>query len=307
MKSILFNIINRKIGISMLLLTLVLGSIKIFAESSNLLLGYKLENPDKVIVLPSTLNEVSGVTRIDDKTVAFVQDENGILFLFDLIDGKIKQQYKFHIDGDYEGITKVNQTLYVLRSDGTLFEISNYTSPDFKLKSYITGIPANNNEGLCYDVLNNRLLIACKNSPGKGEEFKDKRMIYGFDLKSKKLYSQPVFSFDLSDIRKFISKKGINVPYHSKINGMVNEPIVRFRTSAIDFHPITKKLYLLSAADHLLFVFDNKGNPEHIEKLDPVMFNKSEGITFFENGDMLITNEAQNKKPTLLRFNYQLK
>ena len=48
------------------------------------------------------------------------------------------------------------------------------------------------------------------------------------------------------------------------------------------------------------------GDIEHIEQLNPTMFNKAEGITFYENGDMLITNEGQDKKPTLLFFKYKL-
>ncbi|MEO8211019.1 MAG: hypothetical protein ABI840_10690 [bacterium] len=55
----------------------------------------------------------------------------------------------------------------------------------------------------------------------------------------------------------------------------------------------------------MLFVFDMEGNPEHIKVLNAEVFNKAEGICFLENGDMLITNEAQNKKPTLLRFDYK--
>jgi hypothetical protein len=49
------------------------------------------------------------------------------------------------------------------------------------------------------------------------------------------------------------------------------------------------------------------GSIEHIELLDPTMFNKAEGITFYDNGDMLITNEGQDKKPTLLYFKYRQK
>jgi hypothetical protein len=48
-----------------------------------------------------------------------------------------------------------------------------------------------------------------------------------------------------------------------------------------------------------------KGNLEHIEQLDPIVFNKAEGITFYDNGDMLITNEGQDKKPTVLFFKYK--
>ena len=81
--------------------------------------------------------------------------------------------------------------------------------------------------------------------------------------------------------------------------------MLKFRTSAVCIHPISKKLYLLSAVDHLLFIFNMNGTIEHMEKLDPYLFNKAEGITFFDNGDMFVTNEGQHKKPTLLRFNYR--
>jgi hypothetical protein len=53
----------------------------------------------------------------------------------------------------------------------------------------------------------------------------------------------------------------------------------------------------------MLFIFDRSGQIRHIEKLDPFLFNQPEGLTFFANGDMLITNEGQQKYPTLLRFN----
>ena len=274
-------------------------------SSSAKIIGYDLTKPDRTLILPDTLREISGLTDIDSTTVACVQDENGILFIYDIIQNKIAKQYNFHIDGDYEGITLVGKAMYILRSDGMLFAISDYEAKDFKLNSYATGIPVNNNEGLCYDTDNNRLLVACKSKLGKGAEFKDKRVIYGFDLSTKKLSSEPVFSFDIATIKAFAQEKKLNLPVRDKKNG--TEPIIKFFTSAIAIHPITKKLYLLSAADHMLFIFDMKGNLEHIEQLNSKMFNKAEGITFFSNGDMLITNEAQDKKPTLLRFNYSEK
>lgn len=265
--------------------------------------GYNLTAPDASFTLPDTLREISGLTDIDTSTFACIQDENGILFIYDIIDNKIKKQYTFNIDGDYEGITKVGKAMYILRSDGTLFEISDYESPNFKLTSYNTGISANNNEGLCYDQDNNRLLIAAKGKIAKGPEHKDKRVIYGFDLKSKTLSRELVFDFNLQAIKRFALDNKIELPTRTRKNG--TEPILKFMTSAIAIHPITKKLYLLSAAEHLLFIFNMDGELEHIEQLNPSTFNKAEGITFFENGDMLITNEAQDKKPTLLRFNYK--
>ncbi len=264
--------------------------------------GYNLSSPNKTLVLPDILNEVSGLTVIDSSTIGCVQDENGILFIYDITHNKIKSQYSFNIDGDYEGIALVGKTMYVLRSDGTLFEISDYESKNYKLQKYVTGIPANNNEGLCHDADHNRLLIACKSKLGKGPELKDKRAIYSFDLSRKKLIEEPVFYFDVATIKQYAVEKNLELPERSKKKGV--EPVIKFFTSAIAIHPISKKLYLLSAADHMLFIFDMNGKLEHLEQLEPKMFNKPEGISFLDDGDMLITNEAQNLKPTLLRFEY---
>jgi uncharacterized protein YjiK len=277
--------------------------------SNEKLTGYNLSIPNLKLTLPEILNEISGISNIDATTFACIQDENGILFIYDIQKNQIKKQFTFNIDGDYEGITRVDQTIYVLRSDGVLFEISDYTSDNFKLVTHYTGIPANNSEGLCYDKDNNRLLIACKGKIAKGNEYKDKRVIYGFDLKTKKLTSKPAFDFDLQVIRDFAIKNNVDLPKKKtkKKGKSIEEPFFKFNTSAICIHPITKKLFLLSASDHLLFIFNNKGDIEQIVQLNTKVFNKAEGISFYENGDMLITNEAQDKVPTLLEFKYKPK
>ncbi len=291
------KIIHWKI-ISLFVITLTFG------WTSEMGSGYNIQKPNTSFVLPDILHEISGLTDIDQRTIACIQDEKGIIFIYDIVSNKIVKQYNFHIDGDYEGISKVGNTMYVLRSDGVLLEFLNYQSPNFKLKTYQTGIPANNNEGLCYDADSNMLLIANKGKSVKGKEFKDKRAIYGFDLKTKKLISTPIYEFDVNEIKKHIANKKIKVS--TKLKKDENpEPFIKFMTSAIAIHPVSKKLYVLSAADHLFFVFNRNGSIHHLESLNATVFNKAEGLTFLENGDMLISNEGQQKKPTFLRFNYK--
>jgi hypothetical protein len=215
---------------------------------------------------------------------------------------QIVDQIAFHSDGDYEGIAKVNQSIYILRSDGVIFEIEDYRADQLVTHEFVTGIPADNNEGLCYDKSKNRLLVACKGKIGKGPEYKDKRVVYAFDLDEKKLSDEPVMEIDIQVMKEFARVNKIDLPTREKKKG--EEPIIRFRTSAICIHPITGDLYLLSAADHMLFLFDEAGRIIHIELLDPSVFNKAEGVTFFENGDMLISNEGQDGSPTFLRFSY---
>lgn len=274
-------------------------------KNNEKIIGYNLSVSSATMTLPDILHEVSGITYVDSSILACIQDEEGILFMYDWKQNEIIKQHAFHIEGDYEGITRVGMTFYVLRSDGTLFEIMDYKSENIQVNSYVTGIPANNNEGLCYDPANNRLLIASKGKIDKGSEYKDKRVIYGFDLTSKTMSEEPVFDFDLQDIKAFAVNQRINLPTRSKKKGKITEPVIKFMTSDIGIHPKTQKLFLLSASDHLLFIFSKKGKIEHIEQLDTELFNKAEGITFLPEGDMFITNEGQNGRPTLLYFNYK--
>ncbi len=269
--------------------------------------GYDFTSPDRREILPGILHEISGLTYIDSTTFACIQDEKGVVFIYDLKENAIKKQFTFFSKGDYEGIARVEDTIYVLRSDGTLIEISDYKSDNVIVTPYPTYIPMRNNEGLCYDRTNNRLLIAGKENAGKGDAIKNKKFIYGFDLKTKSLLPEPVYTFDIGSLKEFAVGYGIDLPLKEKKKKKVKSfrQVLLFRPSAICFHPLTDDLYILSSEDHLLFVFDRSGNIDKIVSLNPGMFVQPEGITFLENGDLLISNEGQSKSPaTLLRFKF---
>ena len=262
-------------------------------------IGYDLSKPDQTIQLPAALKEVSGITLINPSTVACVQDENGMIFIIDLLKGEMSSYFSFHSNGDYEGITMAGNAIYVLRSDGELFQVLKDGSSGSLKKIFSMGIPPLDNEGLCYDRKNNRLLIVSKNNPGKDSESRGKHPVYGFDLNQEILLEEPVLHFDISEIRKFAADRDIQP---SEGDGKIG-----FRPSAIGIHPLTDKLYVLSAMERILCVFNMNGTIEYIEKLNPELFNMPEGITFLPNGDMLISNEGRINPPTILRFNYKSK
>jgi hypothetical protein len=268
------------------------------------LIGYDLSKPDQVWTLPDTLREISGLAMIDKDHCACIQDENGILFIYDFAKSAIEAQYVFGDNGDYEGIAKVDASIFVMRSDGVLFEILDYKSGKLKVVSINPMVPAEDNEGLCYDRDHNRLLIAVKGKANDAKEQKDQRLIFGFDLRTRKLQAEPAFNFNIETMRSFAKANHIELPNKIKKSGEVGKPILKFKTSAIAIHPITKKLYLISADDHLLFVFSMNGQIEQMVQLDSSLFNKAEGITFSENGDLYISNEAQGNKASILKFNY---
>lgn len=259
--------------------------------------GYDLENPDTRLVLPEILFEISGLTDIDHHTVACVQDEEGLVFLYDLQENRIKRQFKFGDAGDYEGITRVGNALYILRSDGRLFEVSNYKSKNVEVTAYDIDIPVKNNEGLGYDAINDRLLIAGKSKP-KDEKYEDTKVVFGFDLNAKTVSEKPVYEFSLDKIRNFVQASQQPV-------AMADDPKVEIHPSAIAIHPQSGDLFVLSSKDHLIYIFDAAGNIKTVYPLNEKLFNQAEGITFMDNGDMIISNEGKNDKPTLLRFTYE--
>lgn len=267
-------------------------------------INYDLSKPDNTYILPSYLKEISGITATGESRIGCIQDENGILYIYDLKNEQVIKRFSFFGNGDYEGIAKVDKSVFILRSDGMLFEVSDFESENSKTEIYQTDIPEKDNEGLCFDKVGNRLLIAPKSQPDKDSGNKNKRFIYAFDIKSKKLIRNPVYIFDLKLINKFALDNNIKVPKSDGKNGDKKEPDIEFRPSAIGIHPVTNKLFLISGMEKLLFVFDVKGKIEFMAKLDKDLFNQPEGITFLKNGDMLISNEGEDNKPKLLRFNY---
>jgi len=262
-------------------------------------LGYDLNNPDRIIYLPGALREISGITKVDTSTLACIQDESGILYLFDLTTNRIKHHSFFANPGDYEGIARIDKRIFVLRSDGAIFEIPDYESPVTGVISYPSGIPAADNEGLCYDNKNKRLLIAPK-SKIKGEK-ESKRAIYAFNPDTKKLDSKPAIEFNLKEIQEFAIRNNVDLPLTKK----KEKPKIELKPSAIAIHPLTNRLYLLSGVEKLFIVFSMDGRVEYIEKLDNNLFKQPEGITFLQNGDMIISNEGQSGQANLLIFRHK--
>ena len=268
-------------------------------------IGYNLTTPDKVYILPGVLTEISGITEIDATTIACIQDEHETVYIYDINKNQIVRQIFTGVGGDFEGIARVNRTIYVLRSDGVLTEITGFDSDKFKRATYLTNIPWRDNEGLCYDAKNNRLLIAPKVTPGKDSGHKDFRLIYAFNLSTKKPLTEPVFRLDLNAIKKFALDNKIRVPMKGKKGDKNEDPDIQFLVSAIGIHPVTGRLFIISGPERILFVFDMKGHIVFMERLSGDLFKQPEGITFMKNGDMFISNEGKEKAPTLVRFNYK--
>lgn len=263
--------------------------------------GYNFDKPTEKIILPLILDEISGQTVYSPTSLACIQDELGVIYIYDFVEREIVEEINFAAPGDYEGITRVGTSFYVLRSDGLLFQVEHEVGKEVEVVSYETNIPSKNNEGLCYDKENNRLLIGSKSKSGK-EASNNERNIYAFNLATKTMEIEPVFTLQKQAIIDYAKTHKIDLPYKVKKKTGKSELNLKLGVSAISIHPKTKELYVLSAGDYMLLVYDVNLALKKVYELDPVSFPQAEGITFYANGDVFISSEGKGGDPRLMKF-----
>lgn len=260
--------------------------------------NYDLDKPNMQHQLPSILNEISGLTDIDSSHVACIQDELGIVFIYNFRKGEIVSQHNFESVGDFEGLTYTQNALYILRSDGRLTEWSNFPEDLNTVDHYELSLLTKNNEGLCFDPKHNRILIAAKSKP-LDKDKKSERFIYSFDLADKKLQEKPIYRINVEHLEERTRDYNIQ-QIDTNAKGKIKP--FNFRPASLSVHPLTGDIYVISASDKLLLIMNRNGKVIHMEQLNPERFIQAEGITFLHNGTMIITNEAADRVPTLFVF-----
>ena len=255
----------------------------------------------EVYPLPKELNEISGITFINDSLIAAIEDENGIVYFFDLIKKEIIKTIEFSTPNDFEDLVKVGADIYVVRADGTLFKIQNFTAEKPVISQFKTQLNTENNiESLAYDEQNNALLLAVKDKNIVKD--KETKGIYSFSLASKKLDLTPTYQIRLDSIEKQFkgdaieesSKKFLKIIGNQNLNEII-------RPSAMTFHPQTHDLYVLSAINQIIVVLSENNVLKKVIPFKGKEFIQPEGIAFNSKGELYISNEGKNKAGNIIK------
>lgn len=248
-------------------------------------ISYNLNEASKLLELPPALTEISGMSFINDSTLACVQDEKGKIYFYNTTNQEVEESVKFAKSGDFEDIAIVKNKFFILRSDGALFKY-HYTKE--KTAKQETKLPNKlDYEGLCYWKEEGSLLIVPKEAQKKHHN------IFVYNIKGKRIIESNTIEIKHKAIKKLLKKK----------YGQKKE--VHFKPSGIAIHPITKHLYIIASVGKLLLICDEKGIPVAIHRLDPKIFNQPEGIAFSDKGDLYISNEANTNEANILVFHPQ--
>lgn len=251
------------------------------ADDKEVKLNYSIK---QIWELPKELREVSGIAWLEDGKIASVQDEDGIIFIYDLETEKITEQIDFAEGGDYEGIAINNNDAYILRSDGTIFEVLNYLDNRKETNSFKTGFSSKNNiETLEIDKEHQNLIVAPKDRDNT-DNFKG---LYRIAINSKKMEAIPIVKIDMND---------------KVFNNENKKAYKNFNPSDMAIHPQTGEYYVLDGKNPKLVILDKAGTIIKIYKLDKNDFAQPEGITFSPNGILYISNEAGDNEANIIEI-----
>lgn len=265
--------------------------------------AYVFEEPDARFTLPDELDEISGLVALEDGMLAAIQDEEGELYIIDPSTGAVVETRSFGKKGDYEAVDVAEGRLLVLRSDGEVSWFTDWSAPAFVGQSFGLDIPKRcDAEGMRYDVKGRRLLVSCKDEPGKGLELE--KAIFAYSIEGEKLQEEPVYIIDSRSFNASAPDHPVNKAVRSVLSDKVD--LSGFRPSELAIHPITDELYVLSSVRESILSLNREGQVTGIWTLDGELLDQPEGMAFLPNGDLFISSESGgNKRAVLMRFNYR--
>jgi hypothetical protein len=240
--------------------------------------GYDFNHPEKFI-MPESLHEISGIAFYKGKsdTVYSIQDEEGRLYRQAW--GNKKQQHAvFGKKGDYEDLAILNETVIILRSDGTLFTFpfTEAIQPKAgKIKEWDDILPDGEYESIYADQQTNQVYLLCKNCKGDKKNQTMSGFIFTYNPAKKELIASGNFSMDLSELVTSgqILKTGL-------------------KASALTKDPHSGDWYILSSVNKLLLVAGPDWKVKSVHRLNSSIFAQPEGIAFDNQMNMYISNEG---------------
>ena len=232
----------------------------------------------KVINLDAELSELSGIDlKSNANLFVAIEDESGVLYYIDQ-NGKTLKKEDFFKSGDYEGIAILNDTSFIVRSDGVIFKSYLSSKGNHKVKKYLTPLTDNNDiEGLAVHHSKEKLILLCKKNISLNETPRSNHEIgwYEWDLATETLSENPTI---------------LTLPSGWELN-----------PSSLHYDTQDSLYYLLCSKPNLLLTIDPQYKIESMYQYDQNLLPQAEAITTVED-QIIIGSENKNNAPKICIF-----
>ena len=243
--------------------------------------GYNFSKP-YIYKLPAALDEISGLAFYPkDSGIFAIQDEKGWLFKIQLKNPLKVERWKFSNGADYEDLSLVDSSFFVLRSKGVVERFKFDTPDSVSIQSFRLSEEKNEFETLYYDSSIHKLVLICKNCE---QDTRKEVSSFTFDPSGSTFSSS--FKIETATIREELGE----------------DDKFRFKPSAAAIHPITGELYIIASVNHILVILNKDHSVKNAYKIDPGLFKQPEGLTFTPKGDLIISNEVADRGAAEILF-----
>jgi uncharacterized protein YjiK len=240
------------------------------------------ERPDRQVLLPRELNEISGLTFTADGRLIAHDDEQAVLRELDPATGQIRRRWALAgiPKGDFEGIAAVSGLLFLLTSDGVLYQSSDQPARAVPFRVIRTGLgSACEFEGLGAEPAQESLLLACKLPHEKTPNAAV--IVYRWSVATQRLAKPARLTLPRGEYRRA---------------GGVGD---WFAASGIDRDSTSGNYLLVSARDAAVLELTPAGGLMGMKRLHRKLHRQAEGIAVGPSGDLYISDEAAGRRALL--------
>lgn len=239
-------------------------------------------------VLAQDLSEISGLALTADGRLLTHEDETGRVFEVDYRRGELVKEFSIGtqmVRADFEGIAAVDDTLFLLASDGMLYEFQEgengdhvaYTFHDPGLKH------ACEFEGVAFDRAIGALLLACKNVRTAGP-LRDSLVIYRWVLPGGGGHRPSRLTVPLAQVIGANGWKGLH-------------------PSDITIDPFSGNYVLVAAEERALIEITPAGAVVFSRAL-PAGIARAEGVAITRDSILIISSEAGRGPATISLYRW---
>ena len=235
-------------------------------------------------IMPVGLDELSGIALTSDGRLLAQSDERGQISEIDYRRGVVTKQFvvgRPTIKGDFEGITVADRFVFLLESNGTIYEFRegangervDYTTHDTRLGKECEF------EGIAFDSTLNSLLLACKNVGTK--HLKDSLVIYRWRLDGRG-NRLSMLTVPLSRILPSLGEKDLH-------------------PSDIAVDPLTGNYVLVASIENAIVEITPGGDVVFARKL-PGDHDQAEAVAITPDSILIIGDEAKHRPAVITLY-----
>ena len=261
---------------------------------------FDLANPSTVSSFPMGVASFSDVTMLDSTHMIGIEPVNGNVMMIDLLNNSIASQLSLGSEFKFVDVSKMDSTLILFDSNSKV----HFLLPPYDSTSFVSTNETKENfstSGICFHESTKRLFLLSEVQEKEEGQFSS--FLYAFNLNKRQLREEPLFEINSFAIETFAINNNLRLPRNKVTYDGDTVEGLNFTPSALAIHPKTNEIYVLSSDDRTLVVYNQFGDVVNFTVLDAMIFSKPTGMTFQENGDLLIT-VSDLMRPSIVRLKW---